>query len=69
MVRGELVNLDTDSEKNIYWNYRDTDPYIEWVNKNIVRIGDQTLAVSQKENYDWRDDDKHVKEMPKQFSR
>lgn len=68
-VRGELVNLDTDSEKNIYWNYPDTDPYIEWVNKNIVRIGDQTLDVSQKETYDWRDDDKHVKEMPKQFIR
>ena len=23
-VRGELVNLDTDSEKNIYWNYLET---------------------------------------------
>ncbi|MBG9718803.1 DUF5412 domain-containing protein [Bacillus mycoides] len=68
-VRGELVNLDTDSEKNIYWNYPDTDPYIEWVNKNSVRIGDQTLDISQKETYDWRDDDKHVKEMPKQFIR
>ena len=68
-VRGELVNLDTDSEKNIYWNYPDTDPYIQWVNKNIVRIGDQTLDISQKETYDWRDDGKHVKEMPKQFIR
>ena len=68
-VRGELVNLSSASTKNIYWNYPDTDPYIEWVNKNIVRIGDQTLDVSQKETYDWRDDDKHVKEMPKQFSR
>ncbi|HEF1880572.1 TPA: hypothetical protein R9Y26_006480, partial [Bacillus cereus] len=51
------------------WNYPDTDPYIEWVNKNIVRIGDQTLDISQKETYDWRDDDEHVKEMPKQFIR
>ncbi|PEX90698.1 hypothetical protein CN465_25840, partial [Bacillus cereus] len=25
--------------------------------------------ISQKETYDWRDDDKHVKEMPKQFIR
>ena len=64
----ELVNLDTDSEK-IYIELSRYDPYIEWVNKNIVRIGDQTLDVSQKETYDWRDDDKHVKEMPKQFIR
>ncbi|MBJ8056270.1 DUF5412 domain-containing protein, partial [Bacillus cereus] len=42
-VRGELVNLNTDSAENIYWNYPDADPYIEWVNKDSVRIGDQTL--------------------------
>lgn len=40
VVRGELVNFDIDLEKNIYWNYLDIDLYIEWVNKNIVRIGD-----------------------------
>ncbi|PGN46134.1 hypothetical protein CN962_21150 [Bacillus cereus] len=66
-VRGELVNLNTDSAENIYWNYPDADPYIEWVNKDSVRIGDQTLDISKKETYDWRDDDNHIKEMPKQF--
>ncbi|MGE7902280.1 DUF5412 domain-containing protein, partial [Bacillus paramycoides] len=54
-VRGELVNLNTDSAENIYWNYPDADPYIEWVNKDSVRIGDQTLDISKKETYDWRD--------------
>ncbi|MBJ8056225.1 hypothetical protein JDS87_31390, partial [Bacillus cereus] len=49
------------------WNYPDADPYIEWVNKDSVRIGDQTLDISKKETYDWRDDDNHIKEMPKQF--
>ncbi|PFM56135.1 hypothetical protein COJ48_29255 [Bacillus cereus] len=66
-VRGELVNLNTDSAENIYWNYPDADPYIEWVNKDSVRIGDQALDISKKETYDWRDDDNHIKEMPKQF--
>ncbi|MDR4986909.1 hypothetical protein CN491_16065 [Bacillus cereus] len=66
-VRGELVNLNTDSAENIYWNYPDADPYIKWVNKDSVRIGDQTLDISKKETYDWRDDDNHIKEMPKQF--
>ncbi|MES5929953.1 DUF5412 domain-containing protein [Bacillus cereus group sp. MG9] len=66
-VRGELVNLNTDSAENIYWNYPDADPYIEWVNKDSVRIGNQTLDISKKETYDWRDDDNHIKEMPKQF--
>lgn len=66
-VRGELVNLSSGSTKNIYWNYPDTDPYIEWIDKDRVRIGDQTLNISKKETYDWRDDDKHIKEYPKQF--
>ena len=66
-VRGELVNLSSGSTKNIYWNYPDTDPYIEWIDKDRVRIGDQMLNISKKETYDWRDDDKHIKEYPKQF--
>jgi len=66
-VRGELVNLSSNSAKNVYWNYPDTDPHIEWIDKDRVRIGDQALDISKKETYDWRDDDKHIKEYPKQF--
>lgn len=66
-VRGELVSPSSNSTKNIYWNYPDTDPYIEWIDKDRVRIGDQTLDISKEETYDWRDDDKHIKEYPKQF--
>ncbi|MCX2827111.1 DUF5412 domain-containing protein [Bacillus pseudomycoides] len=66
-VRGELVNLSSNSAKNIYWNYPDTDPHIEWIDKDRVRIGDQALDISKKETYDWRDDDKHIKKEPKQF--
>ncbi|MEN1937503.1 DUF5412 domain-containing protein [Paenibacillus sp. 102] len=66
-VRGELVNLSSNSVQNVYWNYPDTNPYIEWIDKDRVRIGDQTLDISKKETYDWRQDDKHIKEQPKQF--
>ncbi|PEB38866.1 DUF5412 domain-containing protein [Bacillus pseudomycoides] len=66
-VRGELVNLSSNSAKNVYWNYPDTDPHIEWIDKDRVRIGDQALDISKKETYDWREDDKHIKEYPKQF--
>ncbi|PEF74610.1 DUF5412 domain-containing protein [Bacillus pseudomycoides] len=66
-VRGGLVNLSSNSAKNIYWNYPDTDPHIEWIDKDRVRIGDQALDISKKETYDWRDDDKHIKKEPKQF--
>ncbi|PFW96019.1 hypothetical protein COL32_03220 [Bacillus pseudomycoides] len=66
-VRGELVNLSSNSAKNVYWNYPDTDSHIEWIDKDRVRIGDQALDISKKETYDWRDDDKHIKEYPKQF--
>ncbi|KEK24609.1 DUF5412 domain-containing protein [Bacillus gaemokensis] len=64
---GELVNLSSNSAKNIYWNYPDTDPYIEWIDKDRVKIGDQTLDISKRETYDWRDDPKHIKERSKQF--
>ncbi|PGE93680.1 hypothetical protein COE80_21255 [Bacillus pseudomycoides] len=66
-VRGELVNLSSNSAKNVYWNYPDTDPHIEWIDKDRVRIGDQALDISKKETYDWREDDKYIKEYPKQF--
>ncbi|EEM14779.1 MULTISPECIES: DUF5412 domain-containing protein [Bacillus] len=66
-VRGELVNLSSNSAKNVYWNYPDTDPHIEWIDKDRVRIGDRALDISKKETYDWREDDKHIKEYPKQF--
>ncbi|PFZ09504.1 hypothetical protein COL63_22385 [Bacillus pseudomycoides] len=54
-VRGELIDLRKNSAKNIYWNYPDKDPAIEWLDKNKVRIGNQTLDISKQETYDWRD--------------
>lgn len=67
-VRGELSKKNSNSTKTIYWNYPDEDPYIEWVNNRTVRIGNQTLDISKNQVYDWRDEEKHSKEKPKQFN-
>ncbi|WP_422762755.1 DUF5412 domain-containing protein [Priestia endophytica] len=67
-VRGELVNVQTNSKRNIYWNYPDVDPYVVWIDKDTIKIGNQTLNVEEGETYDWRDDDERVGELPRQFS-
>lgn len=54
-VRGELIDSRNNSTKNIYWNYPDKDPAIEWLDKNKVKIGNQILDISKQETYDWRD--------------
>ncbi|MGG0240904.1 DUF5412 domain-containing protein [Bacillus rhizoplanae] len=66
-VRGELIHLQTNSTKTIYWNYPDEDPLVEWVDETTVKIGDQTLHIPKQETYDWRDDEKYTREYPKQF--
>lgn len=65
-VRGELVDESKNTRKTIYWNYPDEDPYVEWTNNSIVVIGNQTIDISKGETYDWRDDEKRVRELPKQ---
>ncbi|WP_020060255.1 DUF5412 domain-containing protein [Bacillus sp. 123MFChir2] len=66
-VRGELVHLKTNSSKTIYWNYPDADPLVEWIDETTVKMGNQTLHISKQETYDWRDDENHKREYPKQF--
>ncbi|WCN36507.1 DUF5412 family protein [Aneurinibacillus uraniidurans] len=67
-ARGELVDTKQHTKKTIYWNYYDNNPYVEWVNHNVVVIGNQTLHIDTNEVYDWRTDDKWVREYPRQFS-
>ncbi|WP_277584850.1 DUF5412 domain-containing protein [Psychrobacillus antarcticus] len=53
-VRGELVfNEKNGKIKNIYWNYREEDAEISWVDNDTVIINDHTLNVP-KEKYDFR---------------
>ncbi|MFP3888390.1 DUF5412 family protein [Priestia filamentosa] len=68
-VRGELVSVQTNNKRNIYWNYPDVDPYIVWTDNDTIKIGNQTLNVAKGETYDWRDDDERVSELPRQFSK
>lgn len=53
-VRGELVfNEKNGKTKNIYWNYREEDAEISWVDNDTVIINNLTLNVP-KEKYDFR---------------
>lgn len=53
-VRGELVfNEKNGKTKNIYWNYREEDAEIFWVDNDTVIINNHTLNVP-KEKYDFR---------------
>lgn len=53
-VRGELVfNEKNGKIKNIYWNYREEDAEISWVDNDTVIINNHTLNVP-KEKYDFR---------------
>ena len=66
-VRGELYETKRQERKNIYWNYPDLDPYLEWLNNSEVVIGNQTLNILKGETYDWRHDPDWKREIPKQF--
>jgi hypothetical protein len=67
-VRAELVNSKTNRKKTIYWNYPDVNPYVEWIDNDTVRIGEQSLNIAKGETYDWRKDDEWKRDLPKQRS-
>lgn len=53
-IRGELVfNEKSGKTKNIYWNYREEDAEISWLDNDTVIINNRTLNVP-KEKYDFR---------------
>lgn len=53
-VRGELINHDKkDKTKNIYWQYRESEAEIIWMNDNIVSINGIELDV-RRDIFDFR---------------
>ncbi len=52
-ARGELFNNKSKVKKNIYWNYPDANPYVQWLDNKRVIIGDKTLNIAKGEVYDW----------------
>lgn len=68
-VRCELVNLQTKESKNIYFNYPDFNPFVEWLDHDVVKIGNRTLNVADGETYDWRHDHSWSREVPRQWTK
>lgn len=54
-IRGELVDNNSSKAKNIYWNYREEEAEIEWLDEDTVVINGRTLDVPD-ERYDFRND-------------
>lgn len=53
-VRAELIfNKNNKKTKTIYWNYRENEAKIVWLDDNIVKINDVKLEVP-KEKFDFR---------------
>jgi hypothetical protein len=53
-IRGELnYNASNKKPKNIYWNYREDEAKVEWIDDNTVVINGHSLNVL-KDVYDWR---------------
>ncbi|AJD89741.1 hypothetical protein JMA_04240 [Jeotgalibacillus malaysiensis] len=54
-VRGELVTNDSGKTKNVYWQYREEEAEIEWLDEDTVVINGIELDVPG-ERYDYRKD-------------
>lgn len=53
-VRAELVfNDNTKKKKNLYWNYREDNANIDWIDDDTVRINGHILRLPN-EKYDFR---------------
>jgi len=53
-IRGELVfNKRNNKTKNIYWNYRENNANIDWIDNDTVVINGHTLNVPN-DNFDFR---------------
>jgi len=54
-IRGELVNNEDGSKKNIYWKYREHRAHVVWIDEETVKINEHTLNIFT-DVYDWRSD-------------
>lgn len=52
-VRAELVSNKSSKKKNIYWNYREENAYIVWIDDDTVKINGHVLRLPN-EKFDFR---------------
>lgn len=53
-VRGEVIyHQKNDKKKNIYWEYRESEAEISWIDETTISINGVKLDV-RKDVYDWR---------------
>lgn len=55
-IRCEVKNRATGKTRNIYWEYRNSDAEVEWIDETTAIINGRTLNILT-DSYDWRKDD------------
>ncbi|PAK47796.1 DUF5412 domain-containing protein [Paenibacillus sp. 7541] len=53
-VRGELINNLNGKTKNIYWEYRVEEAYVEWMDESTILVNGRKLDVNT-DKYDFRE--------------
>ena len=52
-IRGELVDNSNGNKKNLYWNYHESNAYVEWIDEYTVKINGHILNILS-DVYDFR---------------
>ena len=52
-VRCEVVSVESNNKRNIYWEYHCDQANVKWIDNNTVEINGKTLNVIT-DSYDWR---------------
>jgi len=52
-IKGELVFNNSNTRKNIYWGYRESEAVVEWIDDDTVMINKRSIEVPGGK-YDWR---------------
>ena len=54
-IKCEVVEVESGTKRNIYWQYRCEDASIEWIDNRTVVINGVTLDILT-DSYDWRNE-------------
>ncbi|KAA6450635.1 DUF5412 family protein [Bacillus swezeyi] len=52
-IRGELTNVSTGKQRNIYWGHKEYDAQVKWEDNHHVSINNKVLD-ARTDTYDWR---------------
>ena len=54
-IRCAVVEVETEESRNIYWQYKEEDAVVTWIDENTVDINGVMLDIHN-DSYDWREE-------------